>query len=229
MYTPRSVHPLLGTFKRPPELVCMTEPATAACNCMGSQQPCHNCSRLLPANKNDYGHSLECASTAGDLQEAPRICQTSQALQTLQVPHPALIHMSQRGQGATQSSHLFLLLPTSNNNDACPKGHASTTGDTQVVPRTSQVLHKLHLPQNLVCHCIHTHVWHEETTHPFHSLSMSGNNNACSLERATTTGDTQEVPRAFQVPHRPHLPVHCLSCVVHTNCRAPSRLGDTTV
>ena len=27
MHTLRSVHPLLGTFKRPPELVCMTEPA----------------------------------------------------------------------------------------------------------------------------------------------------------------------------------------------------------
>ena len=150
----------------------MTEPATAACNCMGSQQPCHSCSRSLPANENNYAHSLECASTAGDLQAVPRNCQM------LQAPHPALSHKSQRHQGATQLSHLFPMLPMSNDNDACPKGHASTTGDTQAVPRTSQALHKLRLPQNLVCHCIHTHVWHEKTTHPFHSLSMSGNNNA---------------------------------------------------
>ena len=196
MHTPRSVHHSLGTSKRPPELVCWTEPAAAACNWMGSQQLCHSCSRSLPANKNDYAHSLECASTAGDIQEVPRIRQTLQALQTLQVPHPALIHNSQQGQGATQSSCLFPLLPTSNNDDACPKGHAYTIGDTQAVPRTSQELHKLRLPQNLVCHCIHTHVWHEETTHLFHSLSMSRNNNTRSLEHATTTGDTQEVPRA---------------------------------
>ena len=168
----------------------MTEPADAVCNCMGSQQLCHSCSHSLGANKNNYVHSLECTSTDGDLQEAPRICQM------LQVPHPVLIHKSQWGQGATQLSHLFLLLPTSNNDDACPKGHASTTGDTQAVPRTSQALHKLCLHQNLVCHCIHTHVWHEETTHPFCSLSMSGDNNACSLEHATTTGDRKEVPRA---------------------------------
>ena len=223
MHTPRSVHPPLGTSKRPPELVCKTEPAAAACNCMDSQQLCHSCSRSLPANENDYAHSKECASTARDLQEVPRICQTSQ------VPHPALIHKSQWGQGTTQSSHLFLLLPTSNNNDACPLGHASTTGDTQVVSRTSQALHKLRLPQNLVCHCIHTHVWHEETTHPFRSLSMSVNDNAHSLEGATTTEDTQEVPRAFQVLHKPHLSFHCLSCVFHTNCRAPSKLGGTAV
>ena len=196
---------------------------------MGSQQPCHNCSRSLPANENNDAHSLECASTAGDLQEGPRIFQTLQAPQTLQVPHLALIHKSQQGQGATQSSRLFLLLPTSNNDDAFPKGHASTTGDTQAVPRTSQALHKLPLPQNLVCCCIHTHVSHEETTHQFCSLSMSGNDNACSLEHATTTGDTQEVPRAFQVLHKPHPPLHCLLCVVHTNYRAPSRLGGTAV
>ena len=145
------MHPPLGTFKRPPELVCRTEPAAAACNCMGSQQLCHSCSHLLGANENDYVHSLECASTTEDLQEVPRICQTSQTPQTSQVPHPALIHKSQQGQGTTQLSCLFLLLPTSNDDDACPKGHASTTGDTQAVPRTSQMLHKLRLPQNLVC------------------------------------------------------------------------------
>ena len=33
-----------------------------------------NCSCLLPVNENDYAHSLECASTAGDLQEDPRTC-----------------------------------------------------------------------------------------------------------------------------------------------------------
>ena len=207
----------------------MTEPATAACNCMGSQQLCHSCSHSLGANENNYAHSLECASTTRDLQEVPRIRQTSQAPQMLQAPHPALIHKSQWGQGATRSSHLFPLLPTSNDDDACPKGHASTTGDTQVVPRTSQVPHKLRLPQNLVFHCIHTHVWHDETTHLFHSLPMSGNDNSHSLEHATTTGDTQEVPRAYQVPHKPHLPFHCLLCVVHTNCRAPRRLGGTAV
>ena len=200
----------------------MTKPATAACNCMGSQQPCHSCSCSLGANENDYAHSLECASTTRDLQVVPRNCQM------LQAPHPVLIHKSQQCQGTTQLSCLFPLLPTSNNNDACPKGHASTTGDTQV-PRTSQALHKLRLSQNLVCHCIHTHVWHEETTHPFCSLSMSRNDNARSLEHATTTGDTQEVPRACQVPHNPCLPLHCLSCVVHMNCRAPSKLGGTTV
>ena len=54
--------------------VCMAEPAAAACNCMGSQQLCHSCSCSLPANENDYAHSLECASTAGDLQKAPRTC-----------------------------------------------------------------------------------------------------------------------------------------------------------
>ena len=190
---------------------------------MGSQQLCHSCSRSLPANENDYAHSLECASTTRDLQVVPRNCQM------LQAPHPVLIHKSQQCQGTTQLSCLFPLLPTSNNNDACPKGHASTAGDTQVVPRTSQALHKLRLPQNLVCHCIHTHMWHEETTHLFHSLSMSGNDNACSLECATTTEDTQEVPRACQVPHKLHLPLHYLSCLVHTNSRAPSRLGGTTM
>ena len=148
-------------------------------------------------------------------------------------------------------------------------GHASTAGDTQVLPRTSQALHKLHLPQNLVCPCleppvglppskagptphtgspasiqaagapscvtgwachhIHIHVWHWRTTCLFRSLIMSGNDNAHSKEHATTTGDTQEVPRACQVPHKPCLPFHCLSCVVHMNCRAPSRLGGTTM
>ena len=111
----------------------------------------------------------------------------------------------------------------------CPMGHAFTTGDTQVVPRTSQALHKLCLPQNLICHHIHTHVWHRGTTCPFHSLIMSGNNNARSLEHATTTEDTQEVPRACQAPHKLCLPLHCLSCVVHMNCRAPSRLGGIAV
>ena len=72
----------------------------------------------------------------------------------------------------------------SDDDAACPMGHASTAGDTQAVPRTSQALHKLHLPQNLVCHRIHTHVWHEETTHLFRSLSMSRNDNAHSLEHA---------------------------------------------
>ena len=91
----------------PRELVCMTETATTACNCMGSQQPCHNYSRSLGANENDYAHSLECASTTEDLQEVPRIRQTSQALQTLQAPHPALIHKSQRGQGATDRPVCF--------------------------------------------------------------------------------------------------------------------------
>ena len=148
-------------------------------------------------------------------------------------------------------------------------GHASIAGDTQAVPRTSQVLHKLCLPQNLVCPClqppgdlppnkvgptphtrspvsiqaagapscetgracccIHTHVWPWETTHPFCSLSMSRNDSACSKEHATTTGDTQEVPRALQVLHKPHLAFHCLSRVIHMICRAPSRLGGTTV
>ena len=196
---------------------------------MGSQQLYHSCSRSLLANENDHAHSKECASTAEDLQEVPRICQTSQAPQTLQAPHPALIHKSQRGQGATRSSRLFPLLPTSNNDDASTKGHASTTGDTQAVPRTSQAPHKLHLPQNLICCRIQTHVWHWGTTCPFCSLIMSRNDNACSKDHATTTGDTQEVPRACQVLHKPHLPFHYLLCVVHTNCRAPSRLGGTTV
>ena len=121
------------------------------------------------------------------------------------------------------------VLPTSNDNDACPMGHASTTGDTQAVPRTSQTPHKLRLTQNLNCHCIHTHVWHWGTTCPFRSLIMSRNDNACSKECATTTEDTQEVPRACQVPHKLHLPLHYFSCVVHTNFRAPNRLGGTTV
>ena len=46
------------------------------------------------------------------------------------------------------------LLPTSDHDKACPMGHASTTGDTQEVPRTCQVLHKLHLPQNHVHLCL---------------------------------------------------------------------------
>ena len=88
---------------RPP-----AEPAAAACNCMGSQQLCHSCSRSLLANKNDHAHSLECASTAEDLQEVPRIyCQTLQAPQMLQVPHPALIHKSQQGQGTTNCPVCF--------------------------------------------------------------------------------------------------------------------------
>ena len=129
-----------------------------------------------------------------------------------------------------QSSRPLLLLPMSDDDDdACPMGHASTTGDTQAVPRTSQAPHKLCLPQNLDCHHIHTHVWHWGTTCPFHSLIMSGNDNASSLGRATTTEDTQEVPRACQALHKPCLPLHCLSCVVHMNCRAPSRLGGTAV
>ena len=210
---------------------------------MGSQQPCHSCSCSLPANENDYAHSLECASTAGDLQKALRTClqdrpsccsmqlhgQPTALSQLLQAPHPALIHKSQWCQGTTRSSHLLPLLPTSDDDNACPMGHAYTAGNTQVVPRTSQAPHKLRLPQNLDCCCIHTHVWHWGTTCPFCSLIMSGNDNARSLEHATTTEDTQEVPRACQMPHKPHLPFHYLSCVVHTNCRAPSRLGGTAV
>ena len=101
MHTPQSVHPPLGTFRRPPELVYRTEPAAAACNCMGSQQLCHSCSRSLLVNDNDHAHSLECASTAEDLQEVPRIHQT------LQVPHPVLIHKPQQGQGATDRPICF--------------------------------------------------------------------------------------------------------------------------
>ena len=189
----------------------------------------------------------------------PWNCQTSQA------PHPALIHKSQWHQGATLSSHLLLLLPMSNDDDACSMGHASTAGDTQVVPRTSQLLHELCLPHDLVCPClqppvdqppfkagpiphtgspasiqaagapscvtgwacccIHTHVWHWGTTCPFHLLIMSGNDNARSLEHATTTGDTQEVPRDSQVPHKPHLPFHCLSmCCLH-KLQSPHQAG----
>ena len=133
------------------------------------------------------------------------------------------------GPGRYRSSRLLPLLPMSDDDDACPMGHASTTGDTQAVPRTSQAPHKLRLTQNLDCRCIHTHVWHQGTTCPFCSPIMSGNDNACSLECATTTEDPQEVPRACQAPHKPCLPLHCLSCVVHTNCRAPSRLGGTTI
>ena len=101
------MHLPLGTFKRPPELVYRTEPAAAACNYMGSQQLCHSCSLSLLANDNDHAHSLECASTAEDLQEVPRIRQTSQAPQTLQAPHPALIHKSQQGQGTTNRPVCF--------------------------------------------------------------------------------------------------------------------------
>ena len=73
-------------------------------------------------------------SDAGDLQEAPRTGQVWQA------PHPVLICESQQPQGTTLSFHL---LPTSDDNNACPMGYASTAGDTQEVPRTCQVLHKL--------------------------------------------------------------------------------------
>ena len=90
----------------------------------------------------DWGFAYRIYNT-GDLQEAPRTCQVWKVL------HSALIHKSQWQQGATWSFHL---LPSINNGDACPMGHASTTGDTQEVPRTSQALHKLCLPQNLVCH-----------------------------------------------------------------------------
>ena len=183
-----------------------------------------------------------------------------------QVPHPALIHKSPWPQGTTRSS---CLLHTSDNDDACPIGYESTAGNTQEVPRTCQVLHMLHLPQDhvclclqppadlttskagsvphtgspvstqavgtpscvtgLACHRIHTCMWPWGTTCLFYSLLMSRNDNACYLEHATTTGDTQEVPRAFQALHNPCLPFHCLSCVVHTYYRAPSRLGGTTM
>ena len=169
----------------------------------------------------------------------------SQAPQTSQAPHPALIHKSPWPQGTTRSS---CLLPTSDNDNACPRGYASTTGDTQEVPRTCQALHTLHLPQDYVCLClqppadlttskagsvphtgspastqaagapfcaiglachrVHTCMWLWETTCPFCSLIMSRNNNAHSLEHATTTGDTQEVPRACQVLHKLHMPLH---------------------
>ena len=218
------MHPPLGTFRRPPELVYRTEPAAAACNCIGSQQLCHSCSRSLLANDNDHAHSLECASTAEDLQEVPRICQTSQAPQTLQAPHPALIHKSQWGQGATDHPicfHCFLraMMTTHALWDMHPP-----LGTLKWSP---ELPNKLRLTQNLDCCHIHTHVWHWGTTCPFCSLIMSGNDNARSLEHATTTEDTQEVPRACQVPHKLHLPLHYLLCVVHTNCRAPSRLGGT--
>ena len=169
---------------------------------MGSQQLCHSCSCSLPANENDYAHSLECASTAGDLQKAPRTCLHDRAshcsmqldgqptalsqlfsfagsererLCTLlrvciqNLPDvasttdvasatPSTHSQERAGPGHYQSSHLLPFLPMSDNDNARPMGHASTTGDTQAVPRTSQALHKLHLPQNLVWHCIYTHV-----------------------------------------------------------------------
>ena len=56
------------------------------------------------------------------------------------------------------------------------------------------------------CCCIHTHVWPCKTTQPFCSLSMSGNDSAHSKQCVITTGDTQEVPRAHQALHKPHLP-----------------------
>ena len=185
------MHPPLGTSKRPPELVCRTEPATGACNCMGSQQLCHSCSRLLPANENDYADSLECASTTGDLQKAPRTCLHDRASHCSMQLHgqptalsqlfsftgskreqlctllrvciqnfpdvastidiasatPSTHSQERAGPGRYQSSHLLLLLPMSDDNNACPMGHASNTGDTQVVPRISQAPHKLCLPK----------------------------------------------------------------------------------
>ena len=61
------------------------------------------------------------------------------------------------------------------------------------------------------CHHIHTHVWPWETTHLFHSLSMSGNDSARSKERATTTGDTQEAPELA----RHHISHTCHSTAFH--------------
>ena len=129
------------------------------------------------------------------------------------------------GPGRYRLSHLLPLLPMSDDDDACPMGHASTTGDIQAVPRTSQVPHKLRLTQNLDCRCIHTHVWHQGTTCPFCSLIMSGNDNARSLECATTTEDTQGVPKACEALHKPYLPLHCLSCVVHMKLQSPQQAG----
>ena len=69
---------------------------------MGSQQPCHNCSCLLQANENDYAHSLECASTSGDLQNAPRTCLQDRA---------SRCSMQLHGQ-PTALSQLFLFAPS---------------------------------------------------------------------------------------------------------------------
>ena len=70
----------------------------------------------------------------------------------------------------------------------------------------------------MACHHIHTHMWPWETTCPFCSLSMSRNDSAHSLEHATTTEDTQELPRAFQVPHKPCLPLCSLAKPLPFTC-----------
>ena len=173
---------------------------------MGSQQPCHNCSHLLPVNENDDAHSKECASTTGDLQEALRTCQVLRTLHLLQ-------------------DYVCLCLQPPADLTTSKAGSVPHTGS----PVSTQAAGAPSCATGLASHHIHTCMWPWGTTCLFHSLLMSRNNNAHSLEHATTTGDTQEVPRAHQALHKPRLPFHCLSHVIHMNCRAPSRLGGTTV
>ena len=106
----------------------------------------------VPASGNGGTHSLECASTSGDHQEAPRVCQTlhrpvHMPLQPLVKPplYTADCKWRTESPAAVRPAGVPFHMPEPHvwplsffprgEGAACPMGHAPYSGDLQMVPR----------------------------------------------------------------------------------------------
>ena len=88
------------------------------------------CPRSSQMSTNDSTHPIACASTTGDPQEASRM---RQMLHSLCMMHN-IICEKLWPQDNSQSSHSLAM---SGNDDACPMGHASASGDPHNDPCTT--------------------------------------------------------------------------------------------
>ena len=79
---------------------------------------------------NDSTHPMAGASTTGDPQEASRMQQTSHSLRMMH----NIIRKKSQPQDNSQSSHLLMM---SRNDDTCPTGHVSASGDPHNHPCTT--------------------------------------------------------------------------------------------
>ena len=92
---------------------------------------------------NDGTRPITCASTTGDPQEASRMRQTSHSLRMTR----NVIREKSRPQDNSRSSRS---LATSGNDDACPTGHASASGDPHNHPCMTPHLMMLSLHANVL-------------------------------------------------------------------------------
>ena len=191
MHTLRSVHPLLGTFKRPPELAR------------------HRKHRRH--HKRHTQHSFTRAHGPRALPNRPAcFLQATMIMHAPEGMHPPLGTLKRSPElvrhcircACPKTMYVCLCLQPPADLTTSKAGSVPHTGS----PASTQAAGAPSCATGLACHRVHTCMWPWETTCPFHSLIISRNNNAHSLEHATTTGDTQEVPRACQVLHKPCLP-----------------------